>query len=309
MAADEDLPSWEEVVAAAGSGDVQAIQLIDKIYAGSAAFGGSSFRSLGSIISERRQFRDAVESIGFGGDSGFFDIGSIGDSGKSKVRAGENLPFKSQGGGILEHEVKRGYIVPYRFEDEIINKITFRFMYNPTEISMEYASGNPPTTSGEGGAKIFRESATVTWSIFLDRMIEKKLGILDNGVLHDIEVWEALLGIDETGNIQPVPLKVVFGPNLFFVGDITSATLDMTVFASDMIPTRAEISFGLRVTFIGETEDPSTEVQTSGGRNGPRGRRDVSDIDTDISGVVGSPQYDKFVQQLNEKAAELREYG
>jgi hypothetical protein len=153
-------------------------------------------------------------------------------------------------------------------------KIVFNFMYNPNEIASAYDTDESQLATEtlvtadpaafEGIPRLVGGAST-SFVLLFDRTVEVAARTKatshgsnsprDIGVLHDLAVFEQLVGDLGAGQIVSTPIEVFFtrgryGPGLNFKGYITGAGITFTQFNQYMIPTRCEISIVMRRVFI-----------------------------------------------------------
>jgi hypothetical protein len=174
----------------------------------------------------------------------------------------------------IGQQISRGFMRTPRSEKG--EHYTFYFMYNPNEINMAY-DFNPgvlPQNEQEetgGFVPALVAGSSISFLLFLDRTIEmgtkasggdRNMGSPSKrGVLHDLDVYEALVGRPEKGGgpIISGPILVQFTNQTFHgdvrsglnvTGHITSSSINMTHFNSKMIPLRCTIAIEMRRIYL-----------------------------------------------------------
>lgn len=151
-----------------------------------------------------------------------------------------------------------------------------RFMFNPPIINMQYnvATTQLPAaqqTSDQLAANAIYPGSTLgSFNLLFDRTYEvaygpnatNSLDLRKVGVYHDIQAMERVVGVSEAakysggadnkdvyamGNMLMVPVYILFGGGannvgLSYVGYFTSMLVEYTLFAQNMVPTRAQVS-------------------------------------------------------------------
>lgn len=191
-------------------------------------------------------------------------------------------------------------------------KIIFHFMYNPNEVRNAYDINQqmlaPETLLGQDPAAYEEVNnlvggASISFALLIDRTVEvaNRQGSSSGtsaariGVLHDLAVFEQLVGNLGAGQIVSRPIEVHFtGRGTFsplnFKGYITACEIlfggPEGMFNQSMIPTRCSISITMRRVFVA---DPSASSSQSGGvtttNNGDGTQTQTAQVPTD-GGVV-----------------------
>lgn len=203
-----------------------------------------------------------------------------------KSRA-SNVPlyFESkQGPGNLKgwgKTLRRGHMTTI---EGVKPKIIFHFMFNPNHINMAYdvdesalptdafqTTGDAASIEGVpklvGGVSmsfllLFNRAAEVASREFNELHPTATMTTRDKshpntlGVLHDLGVFERLVGALGAGAIVTKPVDVhfgvggMYGPGLNFRGFIVGANTEFKIFNHNMIPTHAELSIRMRQIFV-----------------------------------------------------------
>lgn len=149
--------------------------------------------------------------------------------------------------------------------------ITFNFMYNPPEVIYGYDISEQQLSPDElennpafAGIPYLVNGASISFMLYFDRsveMAERPMGpIADTspmrlGVLHDLAVYERLVGDISNGTVVSKPILVKFSRGthvaggLNFKGYIVGTQVTFKQFNQDMIPTRMEMSVTMRKSY------------------------------------------------------------
>jgi hypothetical protein len=164
--------------------------------------------------------------------------------------------------------------------------VRFRFMYNPPEVNYAYdidesklnADAVAQDPSGLAGISNLVGGSSISFLLYFDRSIEvatavRKAGPSNDpgqiGVMHDLAVYERLIGDVGSGTVVSKPIKVFFtrgvkaGPGLNFRGIINSTHITFKQFSQEMIPTRMEMSISMRRMYVPGQEDAAAQKQVA----------------------------------------------
>lgn len=180
-----------------------------------------------------------------------------------------NVPligYKS--GDVTPKRIKRGMM-----RSTVGETVTFQFMYNPPEVNYSYdinegmlsADALAQDPAGLQGVPNLVGGSSISFMLYFDRSIEvaagRRMGGPSNrpgdiGVMHDLAVYERLVGEVGSGTVVSQPVKVYFtrgpkaGPGLNFRGLITGTHIVFKQFSQEMIPTRMEMAITMRRLYV-----------------------------------------------------------
>ena len=184
------------------------------------------------------------------------------------------------------NQLKRGFMTT---PSGVKPKIFFNFMYNPNTINASYDVDqsrlpvdviNQTDPASIEGVNNLVGGVSMSFRLLINRAVEtqnRKPSDVDPktrtstpgrlGVLHDLGVFERLVGALGAGQIISNPVEVYFNGygsqhGLNFRGYIVAANTSFMMFNQYMIPTHAEIDIMLRQMFVDPTSDTTAMATT-----------------------------------------------
>lgn len=187
----------------------------------------------------------------------FFASGSSGGSGGFNTATKAQRPFAPETMYTTSPwvpKIARGYIQRYDavVDHPVGNK--FSFLFNPNQVDVQYstvqarsgANQDPAGNAGGGGGP---SSVGVHFALLIDRSFEVAYHGDSEGVTHDVECLELMLGMDATtpymseGNV----MKFVLATRLTFYGWVSGMAVSYLYFNQDMIPMRCSIDINTTI--------------------------------------------------------------